>query len=356
MKQHFYLLCILGVTLYCSDKSINPPEERRCQITDTTSHYIELTGHFLGTYFSNLDDVDAIDENNVWAVGNIDIIDGPEFEDYNAVKWDGEEFHLYHLKVRLSDPTIEVYQRLKALIAFSEDDIWMFSDAGSYVHWDGAEWTSAYISQRRGGIRRVWGEPDDFYAVGSNGSVTHYDGHSFELIESGTDKDLLDINGYIDPKTGKKHIWVVGGYSIFGEVVFYYNGAEWQQVWDWENPPIDTEYKYPRKIYIPEPGKLILSFTGPSGSILLCTNPFDFSDSEIMSYHNTYPWGIDGDGLNNIFLAGSDNKIEHFNGSTSKDISLQNSGYPFWDLEYVNGHIFAVGIVDGVGYFLRGKR
>ena len=357
MYKLIILLFITFLIFACSEKGTEPPEEDKlCEITDTTSHYIEWRTDTLGAFSSYLRAVDVIDPQNVWAVGDIDTIDGSDFDTFNAVKWNGTDFELYKFQIRYADGD-KSYQALNAIKAFSKDDIWMFSVAGSYLHWNGNTWETDFIYERKGQVLAVWGEPDDFYLAGNNGSLTYYDGQSFTLLESNTTKDLFDINGYIDPESGQKQIWALGGGGIFGDIMIYFNGENWIKVWDRENPPIETEYTFPRKIYIPEPGTVIIACAGPEGTALICLDINDYSKSKILSLHELYSYAVAGSNLNNIFVAGEIGIVSHFNGSTSKDISFSvDTGRRLWDSGFINNEYFAVGFINSRGYFLHGKQ
>ena len=74
-------------------------------------------------------DVAIIDENNIWAVGEIMIADTSQngYTTYNAVHWDGSGWELKRITVllRFADNKVEQLIQLKAIFAFNENDIWI---------------------------------------------------------------------------------------------------------------------------------------------------------------------------------------------------------------------------------------
>ena len=176
---------------------------------DTTSHNFIWEIDTLGIYGSYLNDVAVIDENNIWAVGRIRMLDpdssfnGTGREDFNAAHWNGSEWELILIGV----PGVIG----EGIFYFSENDIWVA--AGIIYHWNGEEWERFHLwdmgvlGHEDGIITKVWGsEPDNLYFVGREGTIVHYDGSDFEQIESGNDVLLLDVEGSIDGE----YVFMVG--------------------------------------------------------------------------------------------------------------------------------------------------
>ena len=62
------------------------------------------------------------------------------------------------------------------------------------------------LSDELAGLRRVWGlAPDDVWAVGDRGLLTHFDGRTWRKVPSGTSADLLGIAG-----RERGEAWIVG--------------------------------------------------------------------------------------------------------------------------------------------------
>ena len=184
---------------------------------DTTSHNFTWQSWTFGLNSSSvLNDVAIIDENNIWAVGEIymnDSLGNPDPHAYNAVHWDGTEWELKRIPFTGSCSAV-IYPAIRSVFIFSENDMW-FARGGSLVHFDGQN----YINDCRmnhfltGQINKIWGSSspegtgDDLYIVGNNGNIAHYNGVGWSRIESGTDVDLLDVWGKRD---GGSSIWISG--------------------------------------------------------------------------------------------------------------------------------------------------
>jgi len=186
---------------------------------DTTSHEFAWEINTLGNYSSILRDVWIVNENNIWVVGNIETDSGT----YNAAKWDGDKWNL--MCIVNADPKFGIYY-------FDENDIWMIS-YGYPVHYDGSSWT-LYRFHEMGidaSALALWGKSSsNMYFVGLNGSIVHYDGSTFTKMESGTDVDLVDIDGNQD---GSRVF--VSGYNYTGElsgqsVVLELKDGNWERL------------------------------------------------------------------------------------------------------------------------------
>ena len=72
-------------------------------------------------------DVAIINENNIWAVGEIMIADTSQngYTTYNAVHWDGSEWELKRIPYYYNGQTF-YHGHYKAIFAFNENDIWFW--------------------------------------------------------------------------------------------------------------------------------------------------------------------------------------------------------------------------------------
>jgi Tol biopolymer transport system component len=84
------------------------------------------------------------------------------------------------------------------------------------------EWTWTNPLPQGNTLRAVWGSgPEDVFAVGDHGTIVHYDGYEWRLMESGTTQQLNGVWGSSDAD-----VFVVGG----GGTILHYNGAAWSAV------------------------------------------------------------------------------------------------------------------------------
>jgi len=183
---------------------------------DTTSHNFTWQTFEFGEHSSSvLYDVAIIDENNIWAVGEIymkDSLGNYDPHAYNAVHWDGQSWELKKITVLYNGNPIT--PTLYGVFAFSPTDIWFSS--GIPVKGDGNSWTQYHLfdmgvlSQQDGYLTKIWGDSsNDIYFVGTLGTIAHWNGSSWKKIESGTTLPIMDVYGARDPNTGSYEVLCV---------------------------------------------------------------------------------------------------------------------------------------------------
>ncbi|MEP0862715.1 MAG: glucosyl transferase, partial [Ignavibacterium sp.] len=194
----------------------NNPQPTTNELTvttmDTTSHnftWQTFTFGEPGAGSSTLYDVAIIDENNIWAVGEIYLLDSlgnPDPNAYNAVHWNGQQWELKRIPIYLPSG-YPFYPVIKSVFAFNSNDIWF--EAG--IHWDGNSFKQIPFNiQWSGNVNKLWGSSsEDLFAVGNNGNIAHWDGRKWTKIESGTDLRINDIWGDYNEKTGKTEILAI---------------------------------------------------------------------------------------------------------------------------------------------------
>jgi hypothetical protein len=321
---------------------------------DTTSHFYTWQIDTFGTHSSVLYDVSIINENDIWAVGEIYSDSTQPWIPYNAVHWNGQEWKLYRIT---TNSVVGIgYYPIRTVFAFNSSDIWMFSEAGSYCHWNGSQWNTEFISERQGSINKIWGDSsNDLYFVGTNGNITHYSGVNWHRLESGTDIDLRDITGTIDNR-----VWV-SGYtsSLSHSILLDFNGYTWEvkkilQPGDPPDPYIDGTisniWASPQFLYIIS-GIGILRESIKTGSRYLYQwedigLPIGFSQS------------TDGTGDNNIFIVGDFGTVLHFNGSTWMKYPFFNlsNGPGFKSVNVTGNRVVVVGRTSGKAIVFLGSR
>ena len=281
---------------------------------DTTSHNFTFeTFTFGGTAGSStLYDVAIINENDIWAVGEIYVADTSQngYTLYNAVHWDGSEWELKRIRTNACGGVD--YPPIKAIFSFSADDILFAHIDGSITHYNGIEFTNncSLITQLNGSANKIWGKAsNDFYVVSGNGFIAHNQNGHWSRIESGTELQFSDIYGKDDSKTGKQQILAVctqnyppgkGVFSLKDNIATEISSdipaeqiAELFGVWFVPN----------RHYYIVGDGiyeKRILSDS------IWRNGPLD-----ITHFATT---GIRGNDINDVFVAGAFGEFLHFNG------------------------------------------
>lgn len=326
MIKYLTLSLFMFQLFYCISckKSTNPLTNG----PDTTSHEFTWVIDTFGIYPSHLKDVFVISETDIWAVGEIHTEDTDCWNEdstewippYNAVYWDGEKWNMQRIPAVTSMGSISKGP-MRAVFAYSSNDVWIFSQAGSYAHWDGQNWESEYISERVGSINKIWGNnPNNIYFVGTNGNITHYNGQKWERIESGTNVDLTDIWGNYDGSV----IWACGFEDDKGSVLLRNTGSGFEKVLEITSPNIPHPPNQITHIFKSLwTDKTDSVYLGAIGRVYIApknTNGYA-RESFWWDYDNEtgYPpstEAIRGTTGNDFFVAGYNLFIEHFNGKS----------------------------------------
>ena len=317
-KNHFQnamkliILTLLFILSGCPDNLVKPNDT-----PDTTSHNFTWEIFTFGDHASSsLSDVAIIDENNIWAVGEIYLNDslGQRYvHRYNAVHWDGEKWEVKRIIVEYhGQPNIAP---LEGIFVLPTGEI-IFSSGLPYLP-DGNKWKLYHLwdmgvlNSNDGGVGKIWGAGlDNLYFAGRNGTIVHYDGNSWRKIESGTTLSIYDIYGAYNSQKKDWEILAIAS-NVFNNEGFELlridginidtldnNGLAWSISGIWFVPN--------QKYYIVGHGihqKDKLS--DPQWNV--------YAPGVVTSYGS---YGISGNGLNDVFVVGSYFEIVHYNGST----------------------------------------
>ncbi len=331
-------------------------------VMDTTTYNIIWEFDTLGIYPSQINDVSIISQNDIWAVGMITFPDpdsswdGDGSEMFNAAHWDGTEWAFHHLLAVDAWGNINGFGEIYSVFSFDNNNIWMFSSRGSYIHYDGQEWTTEYVPERRGRITDIWGSsPDNLYFVGTNGSITHYNGNSFILIESRIDIQLTGIDG----SSNGEYVMATGQLSG-NSVALQIEGNEAFIIYDSSSTDYSAVGAF-KDVGVYKSKAYFAAFTG------LFTYDFITSDStyfDLDELFNTYLsiMRIKVNQANDIFIAGDSGRLLHQNGVRwILDLSVQNayaSTPNTRSLDYKNNLIAFVGNAFGgsSAFIARGYR
>lgn len=281
------------------------------QTMDTTSHNFTFEmitfGGEIGS--SVLYDVAIINENNIWAVGDIWIKDDTSslgYTNYNAVHWDGSKWHLKRIRYYGNCSVVE-YPPLFAIWAFSENNI-VITNGGSIGWFNG---NTVNLDCRvnpllTGYIKKMWGiSNSELYVVGINGNIAFYNGTSWRKIESNTTLNINDIWGDYNEKTKEWEILAVASNKFFdeGSTVIKIEGSSAKDLnkiglpWSLSSIWFKSSKRY---------------FIGGDG---LFTNK-KINDVWIKdtTFIPIYKDRIRGININDIVVSGSNGLLSHFNG------------------------------------------
>ena len=356
------------------DDSLNPNTTYKYKITgdgetsaaeaatlDTTGNsFTWQTWNFGGDIGScDLYDAAIIDENNIWAVGEILMPDTNEngYTRYNAVHWDGNEWELkrvFYPVVCGSEDTISYPSG--SIIIFDNDEIWTSSTGDKIAILKNGNQTSKFCipPSLKMSINKIWGvNNQDVYIVGNNGSIAHYQNGVWTKIETGTDLQFYDIYGSENSQTGKLEILAVCSQNYPpGKGIYSIEGNKATEISS--NIPAEQIAELFGIWFIPE-RHYYLSGDGIYEKNLLSENSWQNGPLDITHYATG---GIKANGLNDIFTAGAYGEVLHFNGvrwkSFINETGLSSGGY---SRIAVKGNVLvAVGSEGQQAKILMGKR
>ena len=281
---------------------------------DSTTHDYSWERFEFGSGFSdNLLYAAIIDENNIWAVGELHAPDSAgESQHYNAVHWNGDEWEY----IEITNVPVN------AIFAFSANDIWVGTSAP--YHWDGSEWTVYNVTGIFNGyIKEIWGSSsNNIIMVGTNGSIARFNGTSWQKMNSGTTIDLVDVWG----SAGGEVVWACGRSSGgFESVLLRYNGSSWEKVWEKNGDNNNLPYYGTiTGVWLNddwEKAFIIGSYGLYRQSSFISHEVFQQLDRTVIP---EFSRKIRGTAPNNVFFVGEFAMIMHYNGSS---FNLYNSIY-----------------------------
>ncbi|MCR4418539.1 MAG: glucosyl transferase [Ignavibacteria bacterium] len=282
---------------------------------DTTSrNFTWQVFEFGDIGLSALHDVAIIDENDIWAVGEIRIADTSinGYTTYNAVHWDGSNWELKKIG-RVGGWACHT------VFAFSANDIWFEGN----IHWDGSKYKvhmNGWPLMPNGDgwqVNKMWGSSSsDLYAVGYNDNIAHWDGNRWTKIESGVDVNFIDIHG----QTSDGKIFICG-YNTVNEYK-----ATLLEIKD-KNVRVKW-YKTNVMTYDPPYGGTIHNiFT--SGDYLFTVGSKGFFrenvrlgtyPKKVLDYAPDWVYAMRGNDVNDVFTFSDQNEIYHYNGYNLRKI------------------------------------
>lgn len=321
---------------------------------DTTTHHFTWNFDTLGMWGSVLFDVAVIDDDNIWVVGEIKMLDpdssfdGTGIEKFNAAHWNGSEWEV----MAFNSGAVTLYN----IKYFSSDDIWVCS--GIPMHWDGTEWSIYHLWQmgilgiEEGGVYRSWGvNSGNIYFAGNEGSIVHYDGTNFSKLNNSANFRLNDISGY------ESHIWITGYEDFKGTGLLYSNNTNFSY-YHHENDPVYDIY-----LQNSISGRVASVWTDEGNYSYVLTQTAIFkvpTDTEKNVKTLIKPqdgWNcqiqkLRGNNNRDLFSIGNFGYIWHFNGETLQTYPeiVNNENLLYYSIDVKDDMVVAVGYsLDGYG-------
>ena len=273
---------------------------------NTTSHnFTWQTFTFGGIGGSSvLNDVAIIDENNVWAVG--EIYADTTGQAYNAVHWNGSSWELLKLQFyTFCGQTSTGSYPAKAIFAFDNGEIWISSSGDKIALLENGIQIDKFClpSNVSMSINKIWGSSsDDLYAVGNGGNIAHYKNGSWSRIESGTTTNINDVWG-INDSTANNSLalcTVSSRYHLGDYKLLSISGNTANEYFNWPYTRLyGIWFNSPRNIYIVGAGAYV------------------YKNSRLKTINlptNYFLTRVKGNALNDVYISTSDALIFHYDG------------------------------------------
>jgi len=266
---------------------------------DTTSHNFTWEIFEFGNFdSSDLFDVAIINENDIWAVGEINVADTNinGYTTYNAVHWDGNKWELKQILYKNG------FWPIRAVYAFNSNDIWF----SGYMRYYNGRFIELSIPDILigWGIDKIWGtSSNDIYAVGDYGNIAHWDGKRWTKIESGTNVDINDVFGVINKRTNRR--------IVFCSVSNLFERGGYKILTIDENNKVDSlPWGQDRRINSTWSSNGWIVYTSGGGVFHNKKGKWVEEKSIPLYYTNR----LRGNGLNDIFVVGDFALLAHYNG------------------------------------------
>ncbi len=298
---------------------------------DTTSHNFTFeTFTFGGTAGSSiLYDVTIINENDIWAVGEIYIADTSinGYTTYNAVHWDGNQWELKRIMFYTfcGQQSKDSYPA-SSVIAFSESEIWISMKGDQVAKIENGLQTQTICMPWIFSINKIWGSSsNNLYVVGNNGNIARFNGSLWTRIESGTTTNINDVWGYVN---------VDGNETIYCAVSFVFQLGD-QKILTIMNNNVDSlSWNTGRRVHSVWTNSKNYVYTA-GGGIFENKRGYWNEITEVPLYYSDNIRGTEND---NIFVCGDFGLFAHFNGSTWKT----------YDELYIQGIYFSVAVKNNI--------
>jgi len=353
-REKIFMLAIVIFTLGFFTCNTAEPPDNNGNGQDTTSHNFTFETFTFGQHSSSLlYNVAIINENNIWAVGEIylkDSLGNPDPHAYNAVHWDGNRWDILRIPTKtFSGSTVS--SPVKTIFCFNKNDIWTFSVAGSYSHWKGSNWVTEFVNEREGSGNKLLGiSSTNLYLVCSYEGISFYNGTNWQKKESGTDLDIYDIVGN-NGETGVEIYAVAANQGTSTEKKIFQlknNSLINLPVAGIPSSIKSIWFKAGKKYYVVGSGMY-------TKTDINSTLSWESIWQGITQY---YTKSIDGNDLNDIVVCGAYGEMLHYNGATWKsfqnELQMQAGAY---NVVKINGNfIIAVGYDSPKAVITIGRR
>ncbi|MGA9525027.1 MAG: hypothetical protein WBV82_26445 [Myxococcaceae bacterium] len=112
---------------------------------------------------------------------------------------------------------------LRAVHGSSATDVWAVGDEGTITHFDGTRWTVTPSAAGAANLSAVFGiNPQNAWAVGANGTVVRWNGQQWSRMDLPSSKHLLDVWA-----SGPNDVWILPDDDNL-KAAIRWDGSEWR--------------------------------------------------------------------------------------------------------------------------------
>ncbi|MBE7476200.1 MAG: glucosyl transferase [Ignavibacteriota bacterium] len=352
-----------------SSEQLDTSNQLQATTLDTTSHIFSYQTFELGDPLTGnssiLYDVAIVDANNIYAVGEIYVLDSlGQTILYNVIHWNGNDWKLkkVYFPTVCGDTSRTPYPS-RAIYVFDDGKIWMSSSGDKIAILENGDQINQFClpASVAMSINRIWGtSSNDLYIVGNNGKIAHYQNGTWQQILSGTSFPLVDIYS----KDGNE-IYVAGiNVSEVKGVVLKGSGNQFSVM---INAEVIDESQLFQKLYgilgtvwldehntIYTGGNLLFRYKNNEWNYETSL-PENFIGGNPGAYYRGFISSIRGNASNDYIIAGGRNTLKHFNGVSWEQIGLPydpQSPIIWGSVKMKNNTAVAVGLKNNSAYII----
>ena len=304
-----------------------------------TNHNITWEVDTLGQPGDFLYDIWGTDENNIWAIGAVNLSSGFS----GIIKWDGNHWAPFETPGGVK----------RGIFGFGGDNIFVVGESanrGFVGHFNGSSWIS-YRSDyflANGDtvypLYSVWGSsPDNVWAVGDRGTIIHWDGSQWSKVQSPTNLILWDIWGTSADNVYALHISFANQSKLI-----HFDGMEWREITD-QLPASERS--------------LVSLWFDKGGTGYLTGNYMVYYDGTVFNgidiNQNASLLRVRGRNSADVFAVGVNGRVYHFNGidwTSYPELYDDTPGMELKGVFVTETTVFAVGIINSGAIIYKGIR
>ena len=308
---------------------------------DTTSHNRNWEVFLFGEYAQSIiRDIAIIDENNIWAVGEIYMLDSLGQQDpqrYNLAVWNGNDWEIKRVPYYYQGQPF--YNPIRSVFAFGANDIWFCGNG--LINWNGNQYNPVPIPWGPYWINKIWGtSSNDIYIVGYNGKIAHHQNSNWSIEESGTTVDLLDIWGGSDGT-----LWSCGHTGDYNTSVLLRNtGFGWEKIYEGNSETQNNGYQIGPINGIWGTNEFRIYMVNKSGLYIQPNSSELILDKEIVKT-SYFSFSADGTDDNNIYISG-EWFVGHWNGVSYREYPVLYKQFRKYYSIKVKGNTVCAGGTD----------